>query len=227
MKKTFLVMAMVIALAMSTMAGAFAGVTSSGNAANSLGKTTVGTDASEWTSDTASNVDDGIFPIGGSGQVNGEFTIAEVQGVEIGLRAQERFEGTLEATGNRIGVYEATAIEGSAEDNTGSWNYDWHIDLRDGTNAHADRTLSDYTVMLETDHTNGQNLFGSSVPLDLTFGSEVLDNAVLYQSSQNPGFGNGVFDPSAAKTYNLRLVLTPKTFNGPPLAVAIQVNVTT
>jgi hypothetical protein len=47
----------------------------------------------------------------------------------------------------------------------------------------------------------------------------------LCQQSWNPGFGNTDFDPDAEGTYHLRLVLLPDTFSGPPLAVAIQINV--
>ena len=47
----------------------------------------------------------------------------------------------------------------------------------------------------------------------------------LRQQSWNPGFGNGDFDPDEERTYTLRLVLAPKTFHGPTMAVVIQVNV--
>ena len=63
------------------------------NKAGSLGKITVGTDVSEW------NI--------GTGQLNGEFVVSELQGIELGLRAQERFIGPITVTGdqgNRVGV---------------------------------------------------------------------------------------------------------------------------
>lgn len=195
-----------------------------GNAKNGLGKIEVGVDASVWDSNVQTDPVSGIFPIGGSGQVNGEFTIGTVQGVEIGLRAQQRFEGTIEANGNRVGGYESLTSPGGPGD-AGVWNYDWHIDLRDGKNAHKDRTLGDYSVTLETNITDGEDLFGFPLPLDLTFGEQILENAVLYQSSQNPGFGNDIYNPSVQNVYTFKLVLTPKTFNGPPLAVSIEVDV--
>ena len=45
------------------------------NKAGSLGKITVGTAVYEW--------------FIGSGQLNGEFVVSELQGIELGLRAQE------------------------------------------------------------------------------------------------------------------------------------------
>ena len=83
-------------------------------------------------------------------------------------------------------------------------------------------TLEDYSLHLETDISD--TLFTFPVPLDLTFGGLVPDNTVLYQSSQNPTFGNSVFDPTVSGSYVFRLVLTPETFNGPPLAVEINVD---
>lgn len=50
-----------------------------GSDAGSLGKITLDTDVSSWDI--------------GTGQSNGEFITAENQGVQLGLRAQKRFEG--------------------------------------------------------------------------------------------------------------------------------------
>lgn len=52
-----------------------------------------------------------------------------------------------------------------------------------------------------------------------------FDPDALCQQSWNPGFGNDDFNPDEDNTYNLRLLLTPETFDGPPLAVAIQVDI--
>ena len=189
------------------------------------GKVSIGVDASEWSSDTASGP--GIFPIGGSGQINGEFTIAERNGIQIGLRAQQRFVGPLDATptkNRKVGIYEA-ATGFSDENDRATWNYDWHVDLREARGVAAGKTLVDYDLTLETDIAD-LTVFGFSLPLDLTFGGFIPDDTVLYQSSQNPKFGNPPFDATAQDTYHFRLILTPATFNGPPLAVAIQVNVT-
>lgn len=180
---------------------------------------TVGTDVSVWSS-TFDDPDpsDGIAAIGGSGQLNGEFTVAERGDIQIALRAQERFEGPLEASGKKIGVYEATAGNTTQGDNLATWNYDWHVDLRgSGT------TLADYDLTLHVTNISNE-LFGSKNPVDLTFGDPVFDGVELYQQSWNPGFGNDQFDPEKEGTYTLRLRLSPKA-GGPPLSTAIQVRV--
>ena len=187
------------------------------------GKVSIGVDASEWSSFTVPEL--GIIPIEGSGQINGEFTIAERYGIQIGLRAQERFEGTLPATPNKnrkVGVYESET--GFSSTTRAKWNYDWHVDLRGAKGVAAGKTLGDYDLTLETDIYAA--LFGFPVPVDLTFGGVIPDDTVLYQSSQNPDFGNSEFDAGVEGTYNFRMVLTPVTFGGPPISVAIQVIVT-
>jgi hypothetical protein len=192
--------------------------------ASGPGHVLIGIDASEWDSGTPLNPGAGIIPIGGAGQVNGEFTVAERNGVQIGLRAQQRFVGPLMAvpnTNNKIGLYEAAA---GFQSGAATWNYDWHIDLRNAFGVAAGTTLGDYTLELETDIAT-ETLFGLTLPLDLTFGGLVPGNTVLYQGSQNPVFGNASFDADVAGTYTFTLVLTPATFNGPPLKVSIQVNV--
>jgi hypothetical protein len=193
------------------------------------GKAAVGVDASTWTSDLPQDPDQGLFAIGGSGQLNGEFTTAERYGIQIGLRAQERFAGPLEATpsqNGKMGIYQAET--GFSTGTRATWNYDWHVDLRNAQGVAAGTTLDDYDLTLETNMFS--SLFGSTVPADLTFGftdpSFVAPNAVLFQESFNPDFGNDEFNPQVEDTYRLSLVLTPESFNGPPLKVAIQVVVT-
>lgn len=190
------------------------------------GKVAVGVDASTWTSDLAQDPNKGFFPIGGSGQLNGEFSTAERYGIQIGLRAQERFVGPLEATpsqNGKIGIYQAET--GFSTGTRATWNYDWHVDLRNAEGVAAGTTLDDYDLTLETDMFS--SLFGSSDPVDLTFGfadpNFVAPNAVLFQESFNPDFGNSEFDPQVEDTYHLSLVLTPESFTGPPLKVAFQV----
>lgn len=95
--------------------------------ASGPGNVIVGSDASVWDSDFGdlSELSVPLIPIGGSGQVNGEFTIVEHSGVQIGLRAQERFFGTLPAMPNnngQVGIYEAeTGFSGGT---AAKWNYD-------------------------------------------------------------------------------------------------------
>jgi hypothetical protein len=202
---------------------AIAGYPTFGSGAGSLGKVTVDTDVSEWDV--------------GSGQFNGEFVVAERNGIELGLRAQDRFVGPIDVIadrGNRVGVYEAlTGL--TSGDNNGTWNYDFHVDLRNATGMFAGKTLDDYMLFLEQDFSE-QSLFGAlgSDPVMLPLEEEppsgvgvcsadTFDPDGLCQQSWNPGFGNTDFDPDEERTYNLRVVLVPWTFNGPPIAVAIQV----
>lgn len=189
------------------------------NAAKSLGKITFDTEVSSW--DVGTGVD------------NGKFVTAEVQGVVLGFRATARKEGLLDVTGtngNRVGVYEAST--GFQDDTRARWNYEWHVDLSGAKGNANGKTLADYKLVLEQDYTE-EDLFGGlgndPVLLPLIDGicfSGTFDADNLCQQSWNPTFGNSDFDPEAEGTYNLRLVLTPETFNGPPLAVAIEVNVT-
>jgi hypothetical protein len=175
--------------------------------------TEVGVDASQWFSDTP-NPAAGYFPIGGDGQLNGEFVIVTRDGIEIGLRATDRTDGTLPAGGKKKGVYEASTGYDTGTTDRAEWNYDWHMDLRgSGT------TLEDYEFTLV--QTFSPKLNGSAGPLDLKFPTifgSLLDNATLYQSSQNPVFFNDTFDVHTEGTYNLKLTLKPKNGGSPMIA---------
>lgn len=128
--------------------------------------------------------------------------------------------------GDRVAVYEAPAGPSpqSPGDNNGTWNYDFHVDLSNARNRHEGRSLSDYRLVLEQDFTE-ESLFGAlgSDPVELPLAAEpggVCSNdtfsQTLCQQSWNPGFGNADYDPDAEDSYNLRLVLTPETFNAQP-----------
>lgn len=178
----------------------------------------VGEMVTEWDSATVLDPGNGIFPVGGAGQLNGEFTIAQRGMVQIGLRATDRTDGLLEASGTRKGEYHAATGYDTGTINRAEWNYDFHVDLRG-----SDTTLSDYDLTLTQTFT--PKLLGSAGPLDLTFPDitlGLLDNAVLYQNSFNPVFFNDVFDVFAEGTYNISLMLKPKN-GGPPLIAHIKV----
>ena len=191
-----------------------------GTEAGSLGQITIDTEV----------VNAGNEMLYGDGIPTGEWVTSEVQGIVLGLRATDRTDGLLEVTGtrgNRVGVYEAkTGFDGSS--NRAEWNYEWSVDLRNAKGKAGGKTLDDSSLVLEQDYTE-QSLFGllGYDPVQL-FMPGTCDYVTDYvcQQSWNPTFGNDDFDLSAEATYNLRLVLTPKTFNGPPLAVKIQVDVT-
>lgn len=222
MKKTLTVIAVTV-LSVGAVAGtASAGQGQSDNAAKSLGKTTIDTDVYDA---------DGGEMLYGDGIPNGEWMTAEVQGVVLGLRATDRTDGTLDVSGekgNRVGVYSAsTGLE--VDDvldsrDRAEWNYEWSVDLRNATGNAEGRTIEDYSLSLEQDFAP---LFGTfSLTMPLVCDATDADGT-LCQQSWNPNFFGaasfGGYDASAETSYNLRLVLTPETFNGPPLAVTIEV----
>lgn len=101
---------------------------------------------------------------------------------------------------------------------------------------YAGTDLADYCLVLEQDFTEQSHfdVLGND-PVDLPLGNEAAGEGVcsgetlaadsLSQQSWNPGFGNDDFDPDEEGTYSLRLLVTPETFDGLPLVVAIQVDV--
>lgn len=217
MRKTFIIMAMVVALAMGTMVTATAqGQSTDGNAANSLGKTTL---------DTTVAADDPNEMNYGDGIPNGEWVTAESQGIVLGLRATDRTDGLLDVTGtagNRVGVYEASTGFDTGTTNRSEWNYEWSVDLSGATGNAAGKGVTDYSLALEQNFAPDLGTFALPMP-DVCYG-----DATLCQQSWNPmffGAADNGYSPSASETYNLRLILSPETFNGPPLAVEIQVNV--
>ena len=178
----------------------------------------VGVNASIWDSAVALDIPNGIFPVRGSGQLNGEFTIAARDGIEIGLRATDRVDGLLTAAGTKKGTYAASTGFDTGTTNRAEWNYDIHVDLQ-GTGT----TLGEYGLTLS--QTFISKLSGSAGPFDLTFPDifpGLLDGAVLYQLSFNPLFFNDTFDVDREGTYNLMVKLQPKG-GGSPLIAHIKV----
>ena len=178
----------------------------------------VGVDASEWSSLTLPDPPN-IFPVEGSGQLQGEFTIVTRDGIEIGLRATDRTDGLLVATGKRKGVYMATTgYDNPPTNSRAEWNYDIHVDLRG-----SDTELGDYDLTLTQNFV--PKLFGSAGPSDVAFSDALpglFAQATLYQQSWNPTFFNDTFDVNAEGAYNLKLTLKPKA-GGPPLTAHIKV----
>ena len=154
----------------------------------------VGVDASSWTV--------------GTGQSNGHFTLLNFAGVEVGIRAMQRFVGYLTPTeitvdGDTIGDYRVetgpsrTSASDPTPDPTRSWwSFDFHVDVG---NADDDtkRTIGDYSpLLLSVECVAGQcGTFGDSElasngvyeNLNLNLLGAVDTNSV-YQESQNPGF---------------------------------------
>ena len=131
---------------------------------------------------------DGIFPIGGSGQIAGNFAVdtyeTEDNAIQVGLRAQDRFLGPIEPIGN---VYFASPGESSP--GLATWNFDWSLDA--GTTYLETQlgeeltalNLEDFTVILEIIDNDG-NTFA----LDFGDFPNPAGPIVLSQSSQNVGF---------------------------------------
>jgi hypothetical protein len=175
----------------------------------------------EWSSSTPLDKTNGIYPIGGSGAINGGFVVATaMDGDQIGLRASLRKVGLLPQTND--GVFTATyfAPAGTSGNNLSLWNLDGDIDLRGSSH-----TISDYTATLTfTDRG------GLMTQVDLVASGLAPTNTRLGQASENPGFSflSAVFpsfDPNALGVYSLDLTLVPKTFIGDTLEARINVDV--
>lgn len=209
----------------------------------------LGTDASVWDSSVPNT--GLLLPVGGSGQLNGEFVVEnhvdQGSALQVGLRAQERFVGpVLPRTGNVYFAAPGTSGGGSGA----TWNYDVHLDL--GT-SDADTGVPGESL----ESALGQSLtplnlrdFTVELALDLdpspatSFATTDLNQAIddfftaggltpppevrLFQTSQNYlfsvfGTGPGVFDPDAPGLYDLRLTVSDG--GGPVGEAAIQVAV--
>jgi hypothetical protein len=174
----------------------------------------------EWSSSTVGNSGAGIYPIGGSGEVNGGFVVTTgSDGAQIGLRAELRFMGSLPQTNNGITAtyYAPTGTSGG---NLSLWNFEADIDLRN-----TGHNISDYSAIFTV--TDRSDLV---TPVDLVASGVVPANAVLYQNSENPGFSFlssvfPAFDPTAPGVYAFDLKLTPTTFTGDTLEASINVDV--
>ena len=194
-------------------------------APQAMATVTAGADASVW--DSAVPVTATLFPIGGSGQLNGEFILDTVDlggsVLQVGIRAQERFVGpSLTRVGN---VYFATP--GTSGGGSGAtWNYDIHIDFGTsdtlttvpGSSLESQilqtltpLSLREFTVefLLDTDPTSATDFTVNDINegLDgLSYGEDVY----LFQTSLNMlfelfGSGPAVFDPDADGIYDFEV----------------------
>lgn len=170
-----------------------------------------------WDSTVPVDAPNGIYPVGGSGQLNGEFivdTVNPVPGqpdsiIQIGLRAQERFAGpTLTRVGN---VFYADV--GQAPDTHALWNYDWSIDFGSAqSGAAVPLDMRDYVVTLERDIDPSAAVDFATFPSDANslvndFRTITLaDPVTLWQESFNISF-LGVNDPNVPGIYDFRLTV--------------------
>jgi hypothetical protein len=193
------------------------GVFAPGGLAGSV--TQFNADVKEWSSSTPADPTNGIYPIGGSGEINGGFVVSTgSDGSQIGIRGFLRGVGQLPQTNDGV-TATYSAHTGTSGNNLSLWNFDVDIDLR-GTG----HTLSDYSAVLTfTDRS------GLVTPLDLLANGSP-GNLVLGQSSENPGFAflSAIFpsfDPNAPGVYSFDLKLVPTTFTGDTLEASMKVAV--
>jgi hypothetical protein len=183
-------------------------------------KTTVGSGVNPWSSATELDVLGGIYPIGGSGQVNGNFTKTKHKHVVIAMRISERFAAPpVPIKDGNIGIYRVPA--GTDDGTTATWNYDIHVDLRSATGKYKGKTLGDYELKFRSQ--TGESLFGCEYPCDLA--NTLPRNVILFQTSQNPVFGNAGFNFDLTRDYRFQLKLIPLTFDAKPLNVVVKARV--
>ncbi len=161
-----------------------------------------------------------VFPVGGSGQVNGNFQITDFTlpgggAAQIGIRAQRRFSPVpWLRTGSTYFVDPGTSSGG----NNALWNFDIHIDLGTaqlrGPSGGAPGRLGDLSyVLFLTDSTGLTSFFPFTIDQYLQgHGASASDrqNAALVQFSENLGFGfflGDAFDPEAPGTYRFELAV--------------------
>ena len=146
-------------------------------------------DVSVWDSGVTPDVFAGIFPIGGAGQIAGNFAVDTITkkdtAIQVGLRAQERFAGPIEPIKD---VYFAPT--GESTPGLATWNFDWSLDSGTtylesqlGKDLTA-QNLEDYDVVLTI--TDSED---NSFALDFGDFPNPAGPIVLSQSSQNIGFG--------------------------------------
>lgn len=181
---------------------------------------TFGDDASVWDSTVSPTAT--LLPIGGSGQINGEFTLdtytgtmAGISAIQVGLRAQERFTGPV--LPRTRGVYFADAGTSSGgPPPRATWNYDWHLDF--GTTfleTDLGMTLDplnmrDFDVTFDFDTDPGAGTSFVTTDFNLLLDSFMVGPDVrLFQSSQNIGFSGlgGPLDPTVPGIYTYRLTV--------------------
>ena len=152
----------------------------------------------------------------GTGVDNGEFTLLKFAGVEVGIRAMQRYVGLLTPTDtNNDSIGEYRVETGSSDDAAPStappgswWSFEWHVDVSNAEDA-GKQTLAAYGggLDLTVECVAGQcGTFGTSsydppyttdgvyttplVPSIWAFASQAsqASSGTLYQSSQNPFF---------------------------------------
>ena len=188
---------------------------------------------------SAACMNDFLSPVCGSGQCQGQFTLLQEDGVEVGIRATKRgpnggpITPMSSATAGVSATYNVDPGLESGSTDRAFWNFDFHVDLRGATNGLL--TLGDYSgLTLTVDCTAGNcGTFGSYI-VPFNPGPFVSDDLKLYQTSQNTLFtfwpwspslaansftGDGSYDVNALATYKFCVLL------GDLCPVCMEVNV--
>ena len=148
------------------------------------GKVSIGIDV--WESSYVCVEPDVCYPIGGSGQINGGFTMLEKNGLQLGIHAQEHGIGPVTPTASANGKVSIYQVETGIDPTTATpnsrawWNFDWHLDLCDGTGVFQGKMTSDFKLELAFKCIKGSNFGGhiDLLPPD-------LNPSVLIQDSWN------------------------------------------
>ena len=169
----------------------------------------VNSDVSIWDSSVPIDPFMGIFPIGGGGQIAGNFAVDTVTkkdtAIQVGLRAQERFVGPIEPIGN---VYLAPI--GESPVGFPLWNFDFSIDS--GTSYLGEQLGKDltalnleyYTVVLDINDSEGNTY---TLDFDLDESTNPLGPITLSQFSWNVGF-SFITIPVDSDAYDITLTVS-------------------
>ncbi len=134
----------------------------------------------------------------GSGNANGSFTVDQNNGVELGLRAKQRFPPADIFNSNGDGTYSFPAGAGGSGSPTPLWSFEWSVNT-DFTDP-VTRELNDLTYLLEIDFDPGvgTNFLsfdpitpGSVIPWTIPIPVPFFDHDIGNNSTGNGGGTEG------------------------------------
>ena len=193
----------------------------------------------------AISFDQNVTAIFGSGNGNSSWTVDKANGIELGLRAKQRFPAANIFGSNGDGTYNQVA--GNNGSGRALWNFEWHI------NSGAGNALNSLTYLLkiDTDPSAGINYTTSFDPInpvnnpagfwDHSIGNNTTANGAgteansiasyasliadsnnnIAQNSWYIGWYATPFNPNALGSYNFRL----EAYSGANLLAATEITV--
>ncbi|MCA9424407.1 MAG: PEP-CTERM sorting domain-containing protein [Candidatus Omnitrophica bacterium] len=186
---------------------------------------------------SALSYDQNITPdvIFGSGNANGGWTVAQSEGVELGLRAKVRFPTPLNVFNSQgNGTYNFSVGVGTVFP-TPTWSFEWSINTNhDGSSSFATLNTLNYRLYIDFDPSSGTD-FEFFDPINTTFADHSIGNngtgngggteagdaatyAALISSNNvaqnswrmdffdDPIFAGRTFDPNVAGSYEFKLI---------------------